>query len=99
MAFVDRCPLRNEVLPRVPCDCSKCEWNINETDYKNCSWVLFEYFATFPRESPHPGLSSEEITKLTGCSESEQQKIFDEALSKLRVNLRSASKEFDIPEG
>ena len=86
--FVQKCALRRETLPILPCDCLACEWYIHDSTYNNCFWALAHIFET------HPGtkLSFQEIASLEGVSINEIIIAYENAISKLRKESRNIMK-------
>jgi hypothetical protein len=78
--FIQKCVLRRESIPILPCDCNECEWYISDSNYNHCFWVLAHYLDI----QPGTKLSFEEIALLEGISQEEATKIFETALGKLR---------------
>ena len=78
--FLQKCVLRRETLPILPCDCLVCEWYIYDSSYNNCFWVLAHVFET----DPGIRFSLEEIALLEGVTLTEIITAYENAMNKLR---------------
>lgn len=86
--FVQKCVLRRETLPILPCDCSACEWYIHAATYNNCFWVLAYIF----ENQPGTKLTFEEIASLEGVTLNEVITAYENGISKLRKESRKIMK-------
>ena len=88
LMFVQKCVLRRETLPVLPCDCLDCEWYIHDSSYNNCFWTLAHVFETQPGNK----LSFEEIASLEGVTLPEIIIAYESAINKLRKESRNIMK-------
>jgi len=86
--FVEKCVLRRETLPILPCDCVVCEWYVHDSSYNNCFWALAHVFEA----QPGPKLSFEEIASLEGVTINEVMTAYESAINKLRKESRTVMK-------
>jgi len=86
--FVQRCVLRRETLPILPCDSTVCEWYIHDSSYNNCFWALAYVFET----QPGTKFSFEEIAILEGVTLNEVIVAYESAINKLRKESRNIRK-------
>lgn len=86
--LVQKCVLRRETLPILPCDCSECEWYVDDPSYNNCFWAL----AHLLDSQPGIRFSFEEIAKMEGITLEEVMKAYESAINKLRKDSRKIMK-------
>jgi len=86
--FMRKCILRRETLPILPCDCTACEWYINDPIYNNCFWVLAHIFEINPGNK----MSFDVIAILEGVTINEIITIYENAMNKLRKESRNIMK-------
>jgi len=86
--FVQKCVLRRETLPILPCDCLACEWYIYDSAYNNCFWALAHVLDSRPGTK----LSFEEIALLEGVTLHEIAIAYECAMNKLRKEARITMK-------
>lgn len=86
--FVQKCALRRETLPILPCDCTVCEWYIRDSSYNNCFWALAHAFEI----QPGTKFSFEEIALLEGVTLNEVINAYESAINKLRKESRTIMK-------
>lgn len=86
--FLQKCVLRRETLPILPCDCADCEWYIYDSSFNNCFWALAHVFNT----EPGTKFSFEEIALLEGVTLNEVIIAYETAINKLRKESRTAVK-------
>ncbi len=78
--LVQKCAIRRETLPILPCDVCDCEWYVKTTMYNNCFWVL----ATYLDVQSGFKFSFDEIAQLEGLTVEEVQQIYERGIDKLR---------------
>ena len=86
--LVQKCVLRRETLPILPCDCLACEWYVYDSSYNNCFWALAHALET----TPGVKLSFEEIATLEGVTLNEIIIAYENAINKLRKESRTVMK-------
>ena len=86
--FIQKCVLRRESLPILPCNCINCEWYIHDSSYNNCFWVLAHLLYT----QPGTKLLFEEIARLEGVTLEDIMATYETAISKLRRESRNIMK-------
>ena len=89
MIFIQKCALRKTCLPAIPCECTDCEWYVNDDSYNNCFWLL----AYFLYENPGYRFTDKEISQLEGISVEEVEEIIEGALCKLRQRAKDFIKD------
>jgi len=77
--LIQKCVLRRDRLPLLPCDCFECDWYIHDPTYNNCFWVLAEILTERPVK-----FTFSEIACLEGTSETSIIEIYEKALYKIR---------------
>lgn len=82
MFFIERCILRRENMPILPCDQCKCDWYIRENCYNNCFWVLANVMKKEPVE-----MGFEEIADLEGITVGEVKEIYESAVVNYRKKV------------
>jgi len=90
--LVQKCVLRRETLPILPCDCSECEWYIDSSAYNNCFWAL----AHLLDADPGIQFSFQEIASMEQIPLEEVTKVFESAIDKLRKDSRKIMKNDDF---
>lgn len=86
--FMQKCVLRRQTLPILPCDCKLCEWYILDSAYNNCFWVL----ATAFELQPGSKLTFEKIAELEGLTLEEVLQFYESAMGKIRKSFRKSMK-------
>jgi len=78
--FISKCPLRKLKPPALACDCDRCDWYIDDVNYKNCFWALADFIA----KNKGFTFSYDSIANKLGISVQEVVEIEEAALSNLR---------------